>query len=131
MLDAVRWVLFLPAALVLVASVVASALGNLAGGQLSEFIGFATSGAMGAAALIVAGLWTAPRPTNVVKWTLISISTALGVLSAIGTMFGDDKLKVTTGLCMAIVSLGFSKVPPRESRRMPIQAPAPVGSRRR
>jgi hypothetical protein len=69
---AIRWLLFIPAAFV--ASVLASVLGNLAGSQMSEFIGFALSGAMAAIAFVTAGLWVAPRKGTLAKWTLITIS---------------------------------------------------------
>ena len=112
MLDVIRWLLFLPAAFV--GSVVASALFTTCGRMFSEFIALSTGGAMGAVAFILAGLWVAPKRNNVVKWTLIAISSVFGILSAAGSMLGDDKLKVTTGVCMALVSLGFARISPHE-----------------
>ena len=112
MLKAIRWLLFIPAAFV--ASVLASVLKNLAGSQISEFIGFALSGVMAAIGFIIAGLWVAPRRGTLAKWTLIAISSVLGLLSAAGSTFGDDKLKVTTGICMVIASLALAKASPDE-----------------
>lgn len=112
MIDVIRWLFFLPAAFV--AAVVASALFTIGGRIFSEFIALSTGGAMGAVAFIMAGLWVAPKKNNAVKWTLIAISTVLGVLSAAGSMLGEDKLKAATGVCMALVSLGFAKMSPHE-----------------
>ena len=114
MLNTTRWLLFVPAGFI--AAVVASVLGTVAGNQFSEFIGFSTSGALGAAAFIMVGMWVAPRKNNAVKWTLISVSTVFGILSAVGSMLGDDKLKVATGVSMAVISLGFAKLSPDEIR---------------
>ncbi len=112
MISVIRWLLFLPAAFG--ASILASALFTIGGRMFSEFIAFSLGGAMGAVAFIMAGLWVAPKKNGAVKWTLIAISTVLGILSAAGSMLGEDKLKATTGVCMALVSLGFAKMSPHE-----------------
>lgn len=121
MLDVIRWLLFLPAAFA--ASVVASALFTISVRMMfSEFVAFSTGGAMAAVTFIIAGLWVAPRKNNAVKWSLIAISAILGILSAAGAMLGDDRLKVTTGVCMVLASLGFARMPPHKITRVADQA---------
>lgn len=64
---------------------------------------------------IVASLWVAPTRTDGVKWTLTVISIVLGILSAAGSIFGDDKLKGTTGVSMAVMSLALAGMPVRDT----------------
>src|SRR2546430_17706913 len=108
MLDVIRWLLFLPAAFV--GSVLVSALFTIGGRMFGEFLGLSMGGAMGAVAFMMAGLWVAPKKNNLVKWALIAISTIFGILSAAGSMLGDDSLKVTTGVCIVLVSLELAQM---------------------
>lgn len=109
MLNVLRWIAFIPAAFV--ASVIGSFFGTLTGGQVSEFIGFTTSGAFAALAFVIAGLLVAPIQTRSVKWVLIALSASLGAVSAYGSWLGDDRLKVATGLTMLFVSFGVGTFP--------------------
>lgn len=106
-----RWVIYIPCGFM--AALVGGWVGT-AGARFSEFVGFTTSGAFSAAAFIFVGLVVAPKRTNIVKWTLIIPSCLLGVLSAIGKFIGEDKLRMSIGISMAIFSLAFAGVSAKE-----------------
>jgi hypothetical protein len=104
-----RWLLFLPAAFV--ASVIGGFLGTLGGARFSEFIGFTTSGAFSAFAFVMTGMTVAPKRTRTVKWVLIIISALLGIVSAVGSWLGEDRLKMAIGISMVLSSFIFAAVP--------------------
>lgn len=112
MLTVLRWIAFLPAGFA--ASVIAGALFGCVGALFSEFIGFTTSGAISAGAFIYVGLVVAPKRNNIVKWTLIVPSVLFGIGSAIGDAQGDDKLRMSIGISMALCSLVFAAMPAAE-----------------
>lgn len=108
-----RWILFIPAGVL--AGVIASALFRMGAFIFPDIIEFLVSGAAGAAGMIVAGLYVAPKKCAAVKWTLISLAVILGVLSVAGSLLaGDDKLEAAIGISMVIVALGFSATPANE-----------------
>ena len=112
MLTVLRWIAFLPAGFA--AAVIAGALFGFVGARFSEFIGFTTSGAISAGAFIYVGLVVAPKRNNIVKWTLIVPSVLFGIVSAIGDAQGDDKLRMSIGISMALCSLAFAAMPAAE-----------------
>ena len=115
MLTVLRWIAFLPAGFA--AAVVAGALFGFVGARFSEFIGFTTSGAISAGAFIYVGLTVAPKRNNIVKWTLIIPSILFGIVSALGDAQGDDKLRMSIGISMAVCSLAFAAMPVDEILR--------------
>jgi hypothetical protein len=107
----VRWVAYLPCGFM--AALIGGWVGS-AGSRFSEFVGFTTSGAFSAAAFIYVGLAVAPKRNNAVKWTLVIPSCLLGVLSAAGELIGEDKLRMSIGISMAICSLAFAGISANE-----------------
>jgi hypothetical protein len=104
-----RWVLFIPAALV--AGMLVSAISRFVAGALfPDIVEFIACGAFGAAAMIMVGLRVAPKRTVPVKWTLITITALLGALAAVGSLLGPDKLQAAIGISTLLVALGFSSL---------------------
>jgi len=111
MLTVLRWVAYLPFGFC--AAMIGGCVGT-AGARFGEFIGFTTSGAFSAAGFICAGLAVAPKRNNIVKWTLVIPSFFMGILSAIGESLSEDKLRMSIGISMAVVSLTFAAMPAKE-----------------
>lgn len=111
-----RWLLFLPAGFI--AAVVAGAVGSFGAGRYSEFVGFTTSGGFSAAGFIYIGMLVAPKRNEIVKWILIVPSFLCGVLSSLADFIAeDDKLRVSMGISMAVLSLLFAAIPAKEMFR--------------
>lgn len=108
-----RWILFIPAGLL--AGLVASALFRMGAFMLPDIAEFFASGAGGAAGMIMAGLYVAPKKCSAVKWTMIALAVIFGLVSAAGSLLaGDDKLQAAIGISMVLVALGFSATPANE-----------------
>lgn len=112
----IRWILFIPFGLL--AAILGSYAGLLGGKMFGDFISFTTSGCFGALAFIFVGFKVAPLKNLFVKNTLIVCTVVMGVLSGIGSLLGDDKLKCATGFSMALVALWFIVVSPAEFNKL-------------
>jgi hypothetical protein len=107
-----RWIAFLPAAFL--AALIAGEGLYWGGWFFGEFYGYLLSGAGSAAAFVAVGVFVAPKRNNAVKWFLVVISALIGVGAAIGTALGDDKLRMTAGVSMVLVSLALAFLPAEE-----------------
>ena len=106
-----RWILFLPAALV--AGMIASAVFRfVAHAYFPELVEVLLCGVSGAVAIMLVGLKVAPRETAGVKWTLIIVIVLLGGLASFGALLGPDKLQALTGLMAVVAALAFAKGKP-------------------
>jgi len=109
-----RWIVFIPAAIA--ASVLAGVMGTVASKMASSpvWITWFVSGGMSGAALMITGLRVAPRANAVVKWALIILLLSLGLLSGLGSLLGQEPIRVMTGVAMVLVGLACIKTSPSE-----------------
>jgi hypothetical protein len=112
-MNTIRWLLFLPAAIV--AGMIVSFLLRMGSFLFPEIIQFIACGAGGSAGTVLCGLYVAPRKTQMVKWTLIILAALLGLVSALGVLLaGKDKLEATIGISMIMTAFTFSGFKPNE-----------------
>lgn len=105
-----RWIFFIPIAIFssFIVNIVVSFVAKFIP---FEFISYIINGIFAAIALIMVGLKIAPKVNNLVKWSLISVTGMIGILSAIGSLIGDDKIASLTGIFMLLISLLIITIP--------------------
>lgn len=109
-----RWVAFIPGGILI--GTLASFAGTWGTLWFPEFIQNAACGGFGAVGTIAGGLYIAPKPHPLVKWTMILLCLAIGALSILGGMITpDDKSKgLVTGISVILFSLCYCGIPTRE-----------------
>ena len=102
----VRWLLFIPAAFV-VAVIVGALMNFVSQIFFPEWISWCISGAFSGAGFMLTGFKVAPRITRTVKWILILIVGVIGLMSAIGSLIGENKTAVLAGAIMVVIAVSF------------------------
>jgi hypothetical protein len=109
-----RWIAFLPVA----------AIVGLIGGKLGDILGVFVfhgknwaaclfSGFLTAGFFILAGLKVAPLRNSAVKWILIALCLAFGVMSVIGGFLSNEPVSAFAGFGMILAALAFFAMRPQ------------------
>ncbi len=116
-MDKLRYVLFIPAALLV--SIVCGVFGNWLGNfgiwilEGNEILGWILSGALSGVFFVNTGMQVAPNATKTIKWIVLSVLFFLGGLSAL-SFFVSDGLSFIAGIMMILVGLIYLKLQPNE-----------------
>lgn len=105
-----RWIIFLPAAFI-VSILIGAMMKFAAQVYFPEWISWGVSGAFSGVAFMLTGFRIAPRITKMVKWTLIVIVGMIGLMSAIGSLIGENKIGALAGAIMVVVAFLFTDKP--------------------
>jgi hypothetical protein len=112
MMSAVRWVLWLP--LALLASMVAGAAGTWFAEfhEGSPWFVWTTSGAVSAWAYFSVAFRVAPTRSSFVKWISVLVLGAIGVMAALGPLMkGTEPVRSLTGAVMAVFAIYYARLP--------------------
>jgi hypothetical protein len=109
-----RWMIFLPGGLLI--GTMASMGGMLGSFWFPDVIRDIMCGLFGAVGTICGGLWIAPIKHPVVKWMMLILCFAVGILSVIGGFLDPDGAVkgVTIGLSVLVISGFYCFIPTHE-----------------